>query len=346
MEVNQIGAALETLSKAITSTDVSNGALVREDLQSGLVIAGPAETPLRNKLNRVPGNGTAHSFYVMKPNADVSQGVFYGTTPGNGVFPKGGLPVDNTEAYKLVAVPYANLGDVAQVTFQDQAQGRSFTDLMAQRTKVKALNTALMEEYFILNGDSAVTQPGGGFIFDGLLKQISNGGVSRNSPDQKITLGLIRQLSEDLWEKGSSADTLLLDGLCRGILQAQVLQIYAIRGGGSALTDASGGVSINAWDFGYGPVEWITDRYLVPNSYTNNRSALLLNTQAQDGMNDGNVIQMVDVDPLHSVDLAIVATAWRKVIYETTTLMVSVPQFQGIIPNLNPTAAGQTALAG
>jgi len=339
----QIGKSLSDMNKAISETNVSNGNLVREDLQSQLVVMGPMETPLRNRISRIAGNGAAHAFYRMKPNADVSQGPFYGTTPSNGVFPKGGLPTDATEAYQYVSYPYFNIGDVAQVTFQDQAQGKSFMDLMAQRTKVKTLNAAMIEEFFILWGDSAEVQDGGGYIFDGLLKQISTlGGQVHPSTDGTITLGTFSEVQKMQFDAGGTPRVIVIDSKAKGILTNEVAQLYALQGlaGAANFTGMQGGLSVRAWDFGYGPVDWIVSRYLVADPYSHKFYALSLDDRSMDGQNDGNVITMADVDPMHSIDLAIVATAWRKVIYETTTLIVSAPAFQGLITNL--TYAGQT----
>lgn len=348
VDIKSIAGTLAEVQKAITDTSVVNGALVREDLQAGLAIAGPRDTPLRNRLNRIEGNGNAHAYYMMKPNADTTKGVFYGTTPGNGVFPKGGLPTDSFEAYDYIATPYANLGDIARVTFQDQAQGRSYTDIRAQRLKVKTANAAMIEEYFIINGDSSVGQTGGGFIFDGLIKQIqSRGGQILIPSNGQMSLGLIAQLALNIWTAGGQGDTLVLDGLSKGILTAQarqVMQLFQTTGNtpfaGGGMT---GGIMINAWDFGYGETDWVVDRYLVPNAYDRTHYAMLLDVKSADQMNDGNVVQMVDVDPMHAIDLAITDTSWKTLVYETTSLMISVPQFQGLIEGV--TFAGQTIQA-
>lgn len=341
----QIGKALEEMQKAISENNITGTGLVREDLQAGLAVAGPMETPLRNRLNRISGNGTAHSFYRMLPNADKTKGVFYGTVPGNAVFPKGGLPVDAQESYQQVAIPYANLGDVARVTFQDQVQGKSFIDLYSQRKMVKARNVCMIEEYFNLNGDSSQVQPGGGFIYDGLIVQISNHGGQLAAPsDGKLNIGVIAANQEQMVLAGGQPRVCIMDYLGKAILTRQVNQIYSIhQTSGASLGPVNGGIAVNAWDFGFGLVDWMANRYLVP-ATDGTHFFINLDDMSGDTMNDGNVVQMVDVDPMHSVDLAIVNTSWSSVIYETTMMMVSVPQFQGLIHGL--TYAGQDAATG
>jgi len=209
---NAIGT--ENFSKAISITQPSYPGLTsREDLQDDLVIAGPMDCPLTSRLPRETGNGEAHAFWRLQPNADRSQGIFYGTTPGNAVFPMGGLPQTTTEDYVRIAIPYENLGDVAKVPWQAQAEARSYTDLMAQRVKVKAKNVKLMENFFGWWGDNTVTTyPGGGRIFDGLLKQLrTQGGVLNTPTDGKLSIGLIRQACKQMYDNGGVGSVVFVD---------------------------------------------------------------------------------------------------------------------------------------
>lgn len=58
--------AIQDIQKAISSTDVSGLLLVREDLQAEMAIQAPTDTPLRNRLNRIPGNGKAQYLGLVK----------------------------------------------------------------------------------------------------------------------------------------------------------------------------------------------------------------------------------------------------------------------------------------
>lgn len=341
----QVVSTLAAFQKAITTTDFPTGNLNRQDLQAEIVVAAPIETPLRNRLKRAPGNGQAHMFYQLVPNADKSQGIFLGTTPGNAVFANGGLPTFATEDYKQVSIPYYNIGDIAQVTFQDQAQGRSFTDLMAQRKRVKMINVGMIEEYFILNGNSSQVQAGGGYIFDGLISILTNnGGNLIAATNGEMNLGTGRQACRAAWDQGGVIRAMVIDSFGKSVLTAQVAQLYAIRQQDeSAMRQIAGGISINAWDFGTGPVDWVVSRYLVP-QYGGSLNILFLDDMSLDQKNDGTVIQMVDVDPIHSIDLATVTTASRSLVYETTALMVAAPSFQSMVTGV--TYNGQNEITG
>jgi len=54
-----IDKAISDIQKAIGSIDVEGLLLVREDLQAELAIMAPTDTPVRNRLNRIQGNGKA-----------------------------------------------------------------------------------------------------------------------------------------------------------------------------------------------------------------------------------------------------------------------------------------------
>lgn len=56
----EVDEAIAKIQKAVTETNVSGLLLVREDLSSELAVAAPVDTPIRNRLGRIPGNGSAY----------------------------------------------------------------------------------------------------------------------------------------------------------------------------------------------------------------------------------------------------------------------------------------------
>lgn len=331
------------LQKAISTSSVNGIELVRQDLSAIMTMMMPVDTPLRNRLRRYEGNGNAHAFYRLEPTT-TGYGKFIGTSPLNGFFPKGGLPTPSTPKFKYVAIPYSNLGDVASVTFQDQAQGRSYTNLRDQQIRLKMMNTGLMEEWAIINGDSTATS---GLVWDGLHTQIVNqGGQVLVSPDGKLTAGYVRELHYNQWLAGGTPRLIVLDGMGKSVLTTDLIQhLYALRQtGDGALQNISAGVSFRAYDFGFGVCDWVTSRYINAGNYAGESFMLSLDDMSMDGKNEqGNVICMIDVDPLHTVDLAVVTTAWPTLVYETSTLQVSAPAFQGALTGLS--YSGQTPFA-
>ena len=112
---HDVDQAIDRVQKAISSTNVSGLLLVREDLQSEMAIAAPTDTPIRNRLSRIEGNGSAHAWYKLVPTAQ-TEGSFIGTAPSTGFFARGGLPTATQAAYRYMSAPYVCLGDLVEVT--------------------------------------------------------------------------------------------------------------------------------------------------------------------------------------------------------------------------------------
>lgn len=121
----EVDEAIANIQKAISSTNVSGLLLVREDLQSELAVAVGKDTPIRNRLTRIKGNGSSHAWYRLSPTS-YSQGQFLGTGPTNAFFARGGLPTATQCSYRYMAAPYTSLGDVANVPFFDQMAETSY----------------------------------------------------------------------------------------------------------------------------------------------------------------------------------------------------------------------------
>jgi len=135
----EIDRAIDDVRKAISATDVSGLLLVREDLQDEMAIAAPKDTPVRNRLSRVPGNGSAHSWYQLQGTSQ-TEGTFFGTAPSNGFFARGGLPTATQASYRYMSAPYVSLGDMVEVSFFDQVAGKSYTDVKALQMKMKMID--------------------------------------------------------------------------------------------------------------------------------------------------------------------------------------------------------------
>lgn len=329
-----------------TQTSVQGLTLNRQDLQEQLVIQAPTSTPVRNRIRRIPGNGQAHSFYRMVANFSnagpgLDQGYFFGTTPSAGFFAKGGLPNNTDASYTYVALPYYNLGDIANVTFQDVSQGRSYWDLYKSQQELRAINVALMEEWAIINGDNTVNP----LVFDGITKQIFSYGGQVLASGGALSLGAIRHLQRATYDVGGSPDLLVMSTMAKAVITSLIMQIMAIRQvGPNAPSPIDYGVEIDSYNFGYGRCDLLQSRYILANPYNNQDFLLSLDTKSQDAKNGGNVITMVDVDPMNGIDLAILGTSYRRLVWETTMCMVTAPAFQGILTGL--TYAGQTLGAG
>lgn len=345
MSPEQIFANLDRLDQLKkSSTSVVGAELVRQDLEPTLRVAANLLTPVRNRLSRTQGEGNAHSYYVLtsNPGATVTGSKFLGTDPTGGAFAKGGLPTSVDPNYSLIARPYANIGDVINVAWQDIAQDRSYIDIKAQQRHVKMLNTGLIEEYVTINGDSDAT---GGLQYDGLLAQIKKGGYNitdvSGGGGAALAFATIRAICFQIRKQGGLVRALIMSYAMKQMMTQVIALYYAIRQTNMQSDGViSGGTQVDRWNFGTGVVDLIDDQYMIPDPVTGLENIIFLDDETDDPKNSGKAVQMVDVDPVHYAELATIATADRGIVYETTMLQVGILQFQGLLKGINLALAG------
>jgi len=321
--------ALQDLQKAITETSVSGLLLVREDLQAEMAIMAPTDTPLRNRLNRIQGNGKAHSWYKLVPNSQ-PEGLFLGTPPSAGFFANGGLPTGTTPSYKHVSAPYSSLGDLATVSFFDQMAGGTYTDIKKHQLKVKMLNVALMEEWAIINGDSGVNA----LAFDGLRVQTTTN--VKDNANAPLALNDLTAIMQTIVEKGGKPQAVVASYReIRRISELVLSSFYRlVQAGAGSLADVSAGVSVTKWTSPFGVVDIIGSRYIVPAGAPAVADVLVVDDVSV--LEDGNAVQMVDLMPLSAIDLALLQSAYRTLVAEFTVLQMTAEAFQGKIINVGP----------
>lgn len=216
-------------------------------------------TPLRNRLNRIQGNGKAHSWYKLVPTSQ-PEGLFLGTPPSAGFFANGGLPTGTTPSYKHVSAPYASLGDLVTVSFFDQMAGGTYTDIKKHQLKVKMLNVALMEEWCILNGDTGANP----LAFDGLRVQITTN--IKDNATAPLSLSDLTSIMKTITEKGGKPQAVVCSYREAQRISELVLGSFyrLVQAGAGSLADISAGVSVTKWTSPFGVVDIIGSRYMVP----------------------------------------------------------------------------------
>lgn len=322
--------AINDIQKAITSVPVDGLLLVREDLQAEMAIMAPTDTPLRNRLNRIQGNGKAHAWYQLTPTTSTetqSSGHLFlgGTVPEKGFFEKGGLPQGTQPSYKFRSAPYTSLGDTVNVSFFEQMAGGTYTDIKKHQIKVKMLNVALMEEWAIINGDSSV---GTGLQFDGLNKLITDnvndiGGAG-------LTLSAITKTEQTIVTVGGKPQAVVMSYRDLQKFNELVLGSFyrLFQAGAGTMADIPAGISVTRWLSPFGQVDVIGSRYIVPDGSSED---FILVIDDKTVLEDGNAIQMVDLMPLSAIDLALLQSAYRTLIAEFTVLQLTAEAFQGKI---------------
>lgn len=262
----------------------------------------------------------------MSAGAQSSGHLFLGgTEPESGFFAKGGLPSAKQPKYKFVSAPYTSLGDLATVSFFEQMAGGTYTDIKKHQIKVKMLNTALMEEWAIINGDSSV---GSGLQFDGLNKQIT----TNIKANLGVTLALsdITSIEKTIVEQGGKPQLVVMSYRDLQKFNELVLNSYyrLFQAGAGSMADIPAGISITRWVSPYGVVDIVGSRYIVPDGADED---FILVLDDKTVLEDGNAIQMVDLMPLSAIDLALLQSAYRTLVAEFSVLQLTCEAFQGKI---------------
>jgi len=319
-----IDKAIGDIQKAIGSIDVEGLLLVREDLQAELAIMAPTDTPVRNRLNRIQGNGKAHAWYQLVPTS-ATEGLFLGTAPSNAFFERGGLPNATQASYKYKSAPYTSLGDMIVVSFFDQMAGATYADVKKLQTKIKMVNTALIEEWAIINGDSSANP----LQFDGLLKQITTN--TEDAGGAAFTLAQVTNLMKKIALVGGKPQAAIMSYRDNQRFSDLILSSYyrLFQSGAGALADVPAGVAVTKWVSPFGTIDIIGSRFLPNTGATGN----IIIIDDKTVLDDGNALQMCDLMPISSIDLALLQTAYRTIICEFTVLQMTCEAFQGKIIN-------------
>jgi len=331
--------ALQDIQKAISSTSVDGLMLVREDLQAEMAIMAPTDTPLRNRLNRIQGNGKAHAWYQLIPTISAgaqSAGHLFlgGTAPEDAFFAKGGLPTATLPSYVYKSAPYVSVGDLATVSFFEQMAGGTYTDIKKHQIKTKMLNVALIEEWAIINGDSSVSP----LQFDGLVKQITTN--IKDNANAPLALSDITAVCKQIVRKGGKPQAVIVGYRELQKISELVLSSYyrLFQAGAGTMADIPAGISVTKWLSPFGVVDIIGTRYIVEvaggttGAPTSQSVALVIDDKTV--LEDGNAIQMVDLMPLSAIDLALLQSAYRTLIAEFSVLQLTCEAFQGSIINI------------
>jgi hypothetical protein len=338
VNLTQIVSAIEDLKKAIPVPNVGESAvdgleLVREDLQAEMAMVAPTDTPLRNRFNRIKGNGNAHSWYQLRANTDSTTGhLFMGTGPHAGFFPKTGLPTPTANTYKKVSASYVPLGDLVNVTLYDQLAGRTYTDIRQQQIKIKMMNVASMEEWAIIYGNSETVLASGGEMFDGLDKLIVDNVYDQGSA--ALSLHAVNASQQLVYEQGGKPQAIVMGYRDQLKFNELVLSSYyrLFQAGAGSMANIPAGINITKWIGPFGTVDIIGSRFITP-SYGGVTSAFVIDDISV--LEDGNALQMVDLMPISAIEIPVAdSLGFKTCVAEFTALQMTAPPFQAKIINI------------
>lgn len=165
--------------------------------------------------------------------------------------------------------------------------------------------------------------------FDGLLKQITTN--TETAGGAPFTTTQVTNLMRKVAIVGGKPQAIILSYRDNQRFSDLILGSYyrLFQAGAGALADVPAGVAVTKWVSPFGTVDIIGSRFL-PNTGTTGNIILLDDKTVLD---DGNAVQMVDLMPISSIDLALLQTAYRTIICEFSVLQMTCEAFQGKVTN-------------
>jgi len=218
-----LGQTMDQLQRGITSSMTAFPK--RENLEAPARVLFPLDTPVRNKLARKPGSGTASAWkQLTSMGGGWAAGDQGGEGPGalQAFYSESGAPVEHTSVYADKSSGYKLLGAFGKVTGFAAAAGANFQAQVATEKTNAIRNLMLNEENALINGNSAtIAAPWGdgvtSFAFDGLnvLTSVANG-----TPAAQIqaAVGALTQTHIDnqltrLWKQGATNLWMLMNAI-------------------------------------------------------------------------------------------------------------------------------------
>jgi len=318
---------------------IPNSLLARQDLEAEIVKLTNRNTPLRDVMPRIRGEGMAHLW---------NQRTVLGALPTNNspmelFYKDGGLPTQSDPQYVQKTAAYKYIGVTGVITGPMIASGRSFGDIEAEVSEAKLREVVQAEEWAIFHADSTVTNSQGASGFDGLDKQIvtnviDNGAALTGVGNAVKEIDKIVKLAR--LQGGQPTHIFCSFGEQIAINQIVAPQTHYYMSEGTVVT---AGVWANVYQSPAGTLPLVGDFFVNP------ATPYPYNTAGSSGpagasksslyLLQMNQLEMADLVPIGRTELAKVADTIRFYISEYTVLAVKAEPWQGIVKNVaDPTS--------
>jgi hypothetical protein len=320
-----IDKALDTFEKAVDMTfagAIPNSLLARQDLEAAIVKLTYRETPLRDIVKRVKGEGRAHLWNVRTALggsvAELTTSIFYAD---------GNLPVASDPAYSQKTAAYKYLGVTANITGPMIASGASFTDIEAEVAEAKLRQVIQAEEWALFHGDASIT---GNYQFDGLDKLITTNVIDLSGAAISLT-PIWRAVKKIRIQGGQPTHVFCSYGVQNQVNSLLVGDLRYIAQQGTVVTM---GLHANNIQTPAGVLPLIGDFFINP--------ATPYASAAPEGATTSNMyiinlpeMEMVDLLPIGRTELAKLADSVRFYINEYTVFAVKAEPWNARIDNVS-----------
>ena len=312
-----INKALDRFEKAVDISfagGIPSSLLARQDLEAALVKLTFRQTPLRDILSRIKGEGRAHLWnqrIALGANAqELTTLMFYAD---------GAVPNFSDPRYVQRTAPYKYLGVSANITGPMIASGRSLLDIEAEIAEAKLRQVIQAEEWCDFHGDTAVDAR----QYDGLDVQLTTNVIDNLGAAFDFTL-LMQMVKRLRLQGGQPTHVFCSFGIQN---QISILLLGDVRYIAQSGTTVTAGIHANNWQSPVGVLPIVGDYFINPSS------PYPFNPQGNSSGPEGNTastiyvlqipeIEMIDLLPIGRSELAKVADSVRFFINEYTVMAV------------------------
>lgn len=320
---------------------VPNSLLARQDLEAALVVLSDRQTPFRDRVTRIKGEGLAHLWNQRTSLTNTANGplslvqLFYAD---------GQLPVSTDPSYLQKTAAYKYLGTTAVITGPMIASGRSYIDIEAEIAEAALRRIIQAEEWAHFHGSSSANS----LSFDGLDVQIVTN-VTDQAAQALTANGTVIPAFDKIiklirLQGGSKIDGIYLSfglqAVVNSIISPQAR--YYIQGDSAATFTA--GDHVISYQSPIGPVPIIGDFFCnpaLPYPINNAGSSGVTGNLVSNVYflrHDDQGIQVVDLVPLGRTELAKIADTVRFYINEYLVLAVKAEPWVGMIQHVQDLA--------
>lgn len=315
---------------------IPNSLLARQDLEAEVIKLTNRNTPLRDIMPRIRGEGRAHLWNQRKqlgalPTNNSPLEVFYAD---------GALPTQSDPIYVQQTAAYAYLGVTGVITGPMIASGRSFMDIEAEVAEAKLREVVQAEEWCMFNGNSATANSTGATGFSGLGVQITTNVIN-------LAGGSLTGVGNSIKQMDRIVKLVRLQGgqpthfFCSFGMQSQIAQIvspqarYVVADG----TTVTAGIHAVNYQSPAGILPVVGDFFINPSiPYPYNTAG----SSGAEGAASSTIyllqvpeLEMADLMPVGRTELAKIADTVRFYVSEYTVLAVKAEPWQGMIQNVN-----------
>ncbi len=343
--MSRLENALSKFEKSVNiafAGPVPNSLLARQDLESAIVVLSDRQTPFRDKVSRIKGEGLAHLWNQRTRLDTVADGpsglvqLFYAD---------GNLPNSTDPAYVQKTAAYKYLGTTAVITGPMIASGRSYIDIEAEVAEAALRRIIQAEEWADFKGDSAInTLSYDGFDVSIVTNVVNNAAAALTSTG--TTIPVFDKIIKLIRLQGGSR----LDGIyCSFGVQVVVNQITSTSARYFIQADArevmlTGGAHVVSYQSALGPIPVVGDFFCNPalpypiNQAGSSGATGNLVSNVYFLRHDEQGVQVVELVPLGRTELAKIADTVRFYLNEYLVLALKAEPWVGMLTNVSDPA--------